>query len=172
MIPHLLFSDGRFRAQHRSVAPLQARISRAGRWRVRPLGAATGTSRVSRPRLIKPGAGAWTDHGFHHDPQSRQTLRRLSRDSRSQPRYRRSRVRPCSSVRRAAAQSTLLRIIAGLEPISAGDIFIGQDLRSTALPEAKRDNRRWCSRTMRSIRTCGFTTTWSSRLGTPRCAES
>ena len=58
-------------------------------------------------------------------------------------------------------KSTLLRIIAGLEPITSGDLHIG-DKRVNGVPAAHATSR-WCSRTMRFIRTCGSTTTWRSR---------
>jgi multiple sugar transport system ATP-binding protein len=48
-------------------------------------------------------------------------------------------------------KSTLLRIVAGLESIDAGDLYIGE-LRVNDVAPAQRESR-WCFRTMRSTRT-------------------
>jgi hypothetical protein len=49
--PHLLFPDWRLRAEHRAAAPLQGRVSRAGRRRIRPAGPAAEFRALCRRRI-------------------------------------------------------------------------------------------------------------------------
>ena len=49
-------------------------------------------------------------------------------------------------------KSTILRILAGLEEVTAGEIFIG-DVQVTDLPPEAAATSRWCSRTTPCTRT-------------------
>ncbi len=49
-------------------------------------------------------------------------------------------------------KTTLLRMIAGLEDVTAGSIWIGDHRRDRARPRSSATSR-WCSRTTRSTRT-------------------
>ena len=49
-------------------------------------------------------------------------------------------------------KSTTLRMVAGLEEISEGELYIGDQVWSTTWPRRTAISR-WCSRTTRSIRT-------------------
>ena len=57
-------------------------------------------------------------------------------------------------------KSTTLRMVAGLEDISAGELLI--DGVSSSTTRQKIATSRWCFRTMRCIRTCPCTKTWVS----------
>ena len=57
-------------------------------------------------------------------------------------------------------KSTTLRMVAGLEEISAGTVRIGDRVVTTCPPRTAIS--RWSSRTTRSTRTCRSPTTWAS----------
>ncbi len=83
----------------------------------------------------------------------RKTLRRRSTSSRASIWSSRKADSSCSSARPAAASPRLLNTIAGLEPITSGDIAHRRPHRSTGLASLSSATLPWCSSPTRSIRT-------------------
>src|SRR5436309_11864472 len=136
--PHLLFPDRRFRTQHRAAAPLQGRIPRPRRRRVRPFEFAGKFCALRQGRVdqARTGAGLTIMASI--------SIRNLVK------RYGNFAVIPDLNLEisdhefvvfvgpSGCGKSTLLRIIAGLEPITAGEVYIG-DKRVNGIPAAQRD---------------------------------